>query len=298
MKHVFLFLFILFFVCTSCSDNSETEKKSDLDKYDLKGNVKSFRQLPYYAIMNMGYVLKSKPGTDVFLWTDYGLSVVFDKKGRTLEKTSYKKDNTIGCTTYYKYDADSLIITSIAKDFIGKCFVQKYNRNKDLIEEYELDGDNRSNQKNYIYSLDDRGNKIEKIILDSDVRVVSRFLYKYNENNLLIEECSFLNNMIIKTTYDYNNKNQLTQECKFGEFITYKYDNSGLLISKKSLPGPFEEFVYNETHKLIKSKISNSTSIGNVRKEYEYDIYENWIKCVVYIDSKITSLMEREIVYF
>lgn len=287
MKNVTLLLLIT--ILTSCISNqknnkigSEINADNDLGKLNLKGNVKSIKQISYKAFDIFGELQKGEVnnvGNSCFYLT-------FNENGNEIEKIYYNSDGTVDDKWITKYDEEGNEIENNNFTSDGSLLfklIHKFDNKGNRIESntYNSDGSINSNsthkydeKENYIesishisdgysakketYSYDDKGNVIEKNGYEADGSIRFKFLFHYDDKGNKIED-SYI-------TSDYTTNS------------TFKFDNKGNVIEELE-------------------SINKSESIKN-KYTYEYDEKDNWIKKVVYKNLTPTVMLERDIVYY
>ena len=92
-------LFSIFLIGISTSQNT---KKNDLEKMNLYGNVKTFTETRYDAIMKFGEAIKEAQ--------TYRFYYSFNNKGNKIELNTFNSDGSLDTKVIYKYDdKDNLI---------------------------------------------------------------------------------------------------------------------------------------------------------------------------------------------
>jgi len=259
-----LFLILFFVGCKS----EKTE--NDLTKANLKGKVKSVKEISYYTKDKFGEAIKDEKYQQIEFY--------FNEQGYITEKTernfktsgysfsSYKKEtlkynqqnnivekyiynDVLGETTSiitYQYDENENLIEEKQSDENGKLWsrsIFKYDKNNNQIEyeRYNYFSDEELSYK-YVYKYDEKGNKTEENIYNSDGELESKSIYKYDNRGNKIEENNYSSNGKLeeKFIYKYDNKGNKTEENKYnsiGELeykSIYKYDSKGNKIEAKS----------------------------------------------------------------
>jgi len=152
--------------------------------------------------------------------------------------------------------------------------------------------DNCDNQT-YIFKHDSKGNLIEKRTYSLDGSLNSKFTYKYNDNEVLVEECQYMPRWHVrtdkmdfleyKTKYEYDENRNLTKKNKYDlfgslEFIqTIKHDSRGNIIedcnfNKNGDPITKTIYGYDKYNNLISEDFYIKDSIcGTEEFKYEYD---------------------------
>ncbi|MDC0339067.1 hypothetical protein OAN33_05975 [Flavobacteriales bacterium] len=277
-------VFILIGLFSSCDSSKNID--NDLAELDLKGKVKSIREIPYNVIEKFGKV--EKVSVDEF--GDNNL-IKFNNLGKGTEFIEYYEDGSLSSKYTYKYDD-----------------------NGNQIEENYYNSDGVLSSKD-TYKYDVNGNHNEGESYNSDGGLISKYLYKHDEDGNIIEEIDFDSNGILeyKTIFKYDDKGNPIEENNYksdGSLVsknTYKYDDKGNQI---------EENVFNSDGSLYYKSTSKYHSNGDKIEmdtesyrdeiterytftyEYTYDSEGNWIKQIGLVDGKPEILIERDIEYY
>lgn len=135
--------------------------KRDIEDYNIKGSVKSLKEITYDAIDQLGTIVKGKLSTKDFVGCaknyKHNYFVLFDIKGNKLQYDEYSNPIRPWCTTKYIYTNKRLEM-EIEKMYLsdGNIDVKilyKYDKEGNKIEECAYRTGNRH---------DDEGNKIEE----------------------------------------------------------------------------------------------------------------------------------------
>ena len=216
---------LIAFIQFGCSSN----EKNNLQEMNLKGNIKSVKEIYYDGNEKFGEYVKED-------WK-YTIEYFFNESGNITERNSYyAPKNSIRDKTKYIY-----------------------NNNNQIIEEYKYDskGNLESTEK---YKYDKTGNKIEKVTIeDNKITITEKYIYdnkakliesysvlpdgsksiyaekfNYNSEGLLLEKFeeiyNELDNSINKTINKYNKEGQLIEISNQNSnsiAIKYVYDNNG-----------------------------------------------------------------------
>lgn len=229
-----------------------TRKKTDWEKDELKGRVKSVHTFYYEKsdekTLAINPLTLSKNDTTKHFISDY------DVNGNI---TSYKT-NTDLVLLVSNYDSTANVIISAKYNFNDKLVYEDTtmldnngNRIEQITKGYEpspynfrasynvdakgneLEMDAYSNQKflyKWVYKYDEKGNRIEDVqfyLLDS---FLQKLVYQYDENRNMTEMALFKDSLIERTTFKYNKQGSIIEEAKYGpddkliETRSYKYD--------------------------------------------------------------------------
>ena len=271
---------LLLFVSFASICVAQTNKKTDLSKDDIKGNVKYIEESTYNQNENI-------------------------KVDRVYRLKKYNKDGNIE----YELTKGSEIFPGFSKEL--RKFAYKYDKKGKKILCDRTEGDSDGIDK-YVY--DEKGNKIEYNSYGKKDTLVCTRKYKYDGNGNLIDfrlyfGDSFNNGRI----YEYDKKGILIKETSIGimpdgHYFQYKYDEKGNKI---------ESYFYNSEDSLKNRTTYKYDEFGNVVMEnnfkgfdspesktaynYKYDINSNWTRQEYKwfgIDKKEVKLIERKIVYY
>ena len=146
-----------------CSD----DKKNDLTRNNLNGNVKSTYQVHFEAVEKFGKITKgSKIKTDeLTIW----LNEVFkeyDDNGNTIEFNRYNSDGELEYKYTFEYDYKG---NMIEMNWLRGTLTYEYDDKGNINEEnyYNSDGE-LEDKKTYEYKFDDKENWIQQIIFEDD----------------------------------------------------------------------------------------------------------------------------------
>jgi len=283
--------FFLLFVVLILSSSSVNKQKSDLDKENLKGNVKSLRQVSFYAVEKFGAITKGKRGGESLIESN-DFHNKYNEKGFLIERNSYL-DGTLYLIEIYTYDD-----------------------NDNNIEVFQSTSEGENGK--VIYNYDDKGNLIEEnsYYPDDSLKASYKYTNKYDNNDNLIEQNTYLSNGSLSWreiyTYDKNGKlienNKYQSNGSFDNKDTFKYDNNGYLIEiTRYLPDSSlyykDRYIYDEKGNPIERNYDRpsdgkfTTSFKDTY-QYDYDEKNNWIKKVHFKDKIPKHIIEREIKYY
>lgn len=239
----------LLFICIANIVFSQVKPNNDLWKMNLKGKVKSVREIQYIESQN-GYVLQnpSKFTTTKTTFNKMGdvikVKINFEngKKYKTKIKNSYYKrsqDENANKTktitksnlgdkviNHYRYDSKSRLL--LAYNNTNKGRVPVLHDSKDYYE-YELKENNYTKKisnrmgvllsKEY-FTCDEKGNILKKEFYNKDGFKENIETFKYDENNNVIERnySAITGNVGDKPTY-------LDEKIKTYKYILDKHNN-------------------------------------------------------------------------
>lgn len=216
-------VYLLCFVSMSFLLFSQSYKEEDSglvgeinEQTIFKGKIKEVYQHEFNAEFKFGKIIK----TD----TSFSGKFVFNKSGKILEQSVFNLDTF---KIVRKYDEkDSLLEKFIFRnDDTYEGVTYKYNSNGNPIERVYFKNSKTPTSK-IILKYDMFNNHTETLYygFDNDER---KDVYKYNDQNKIIEEILFLSNKISgKVTYSYNLDGNISE--------IFNYDSDGKLWSKRT----------------------------------------------------------------
>mgnify|MGYP007006686315 CR=1 FL=1 len=306
--------FVLLFIVLILSFSSENKQQNDLERANLKGKVKTLRQISYHTIDKFGEITKGAiDGPGILAPDEYYNK--YNVKGFIIERVER-----------YFGDGDSLILEQI----------YKYDDKGNEIEINQSAPNGERGKETFKY--DDKGNPIELNTyypIDS-LEMSYRYTYKYDDKDNIIEETIYTNGSLEGrlVTYKYDDKDNLTEVSVYTidgilhwENI-FKYDDKGNEIEKNSFKNgslswkeiskyddngnKIESSNFNQNdvnHKFIykyddKDNLIEKTYLsdgGYSSKEiykYDYDEKNNWIKRIDFGGNTPKYIIERIIEYY
>jgi RHS repeat-associated protein len=213
----------------------------------------------------------------------------YDQNSRLLISTT----NALNQTTRFKYDQDGNIIEVTYPNGLTK--EMKYDERRNLLEERYVLKDGSTRVTKYTYG--EHNELLSKTLPNGD-----RYTYSYNDNYQLISSTTPSG---YKTTYEYQRGRVTKVTYPKGNYIVYRYDKAGRLISKTAYPlNATTTYVYDDADRVISitdpmgnieyytydmrgNKTSKTDAKGNVTY-YRYDGNGNLIK-VIYPDKSETT---------
>ena len=290
---------------------ASAQVKSDLQKDNLKGNIKSLTQpCDGYSHSRKGSSLTKE-------------IILYNNKGFKTEWSDYHADGSIDNKRIYKYDEKGNITEYYIVRADGSITDKRnylYDSKGNLIQENyseKPDTSDYSSHKN-IYKYDDKGNQIEFVRHHKSKYFADlKFSYKYDDKGNQIEENEYIMDddgyQRATRTSTYNDKNKLIKYINsyFGTSDApelsksetyYKYDTKGNLIEEYELYRG--HLFYRLTYKYddkdnciedIKTDADGISIIWKTTCKYDYDKTGNWIKKTNLSDNSIT---ERVIEYY
>lgn len=231
MKNITI-LILMIINCTSCQSNNVIVEKSDLEKENLKGRIKTIKiyQGPLlmiyseynkdgYIQKNISYNFQGQVGIDIeYFYSDkYLIEKMTKYDDSTFYKIHYKRNNVgqveeeditstnskIDSRTFYEYDSSNRIskMAYISKNAISYCYTYEYGDRfkKEIHCKLGLI---------YLYEYTN-GLVSKRTEYESNGEVLKEKLYEYNQNRDIILEIELMNNKEtdrIQYEYNYDNK--------------------------------------------------------------------------------------------
>lgn len=155
----------------------------------------------------------------------------FDKNKLIIEWGYLNSDRTVNYIETARYDESGNRLEYVARDYRE---VFEYNNSNQPVVRRFYDKDHSLKFVQF-FEYDGSGNKILEKSIEKDKEFSHK--YKYNSNNLVIEEINGVLNY--KTIYKYDIDNKLSNEVthdQFGNVISncfYEYDENGELIGER-----------------------------------------------------------------
>jgi len=290
--------------------------KTDLQKENLKGNVKSFTVTTYeaeqkngtaqkgavkslivYKFNDQGYKTEiidlAKAQQNIYKYDDKGNLVLEDKislakKYKLVEDFEEDKKNAINVGTRYMQT------------------IYRYNEKSQLIEWNESDKDGMVVRKHY-FSYDDKGNMLsESNYYGKDLGEKAIFKYDLKGNRIQMVKIEYLPNgnegsrITYNYTYDDKGREILSEYYNLGKPIksSSKYDGKGQLTSLiiSSQNGNINQkytYKYDEKGNII----VDIDGTGTGYYTYKYDNVGNWISKTMALNKRPYEFSERVIKY-
>ncbi|NQU32835.1 MAG: hypothetical protein HQ521_06335 [Bacteroidetes bacterium] len=204
---------------------------------------------------------------------------------------------------------------------------------EECLENLECDG------RDITYKYNNNGKLIEECIYRVNGRFVSKSRYHYDKNGFINtkSDYNFRDVLEFETIYECNDNGNIIKEIflpfeKAGRYITYKYNNNGILVKKNDFGyrsklifctiykyddngnmienyriDHFERLIskstysYNEYGKIIEKcihTINGKFVSKDTYKFVEFDGMGNWLNRIMYVDDEPISLTKRVINYY
>lgn len=283
---------LLLFTFLSCQNNDKTicQKKSDLEKAGLKGEIEQVRQDNFKAIEKFGEIVKGeKWGFD-----DDNFYVKYNETGNQIEKNTYNQDGSLFSKFTFVYDKNGNLIEENRFNSDGTLnYKKKY---KYFGENKMRDGNIYSSDGNLFSSdtteLDEKGNELKYHGYDKNKNIVSLFTNTYDVNANLITKDFVDRRTHINEVYKYDAKGNVLEENTFfhSSDMTMPVDTSRNARTIK-----YDE--YNNKIEIVHSVLSSSSAPVKETFKYIYDDKKNWIQKISYKDNKPISVALRQIKY-
>jgi hypothetical protein len=278
-----LLLTVTFFVSCKSEENPSDLIESnneflnkDLQKNSLNGKVKSVKQ--YSVDQN------EKRGT--FFWYKE-----FNKKGILIKS----EENVDSSKLVIRCDSNGIPISGI------QYFNSSFNDIKERVYKYKYEYNGQGLLKKESYKS------------EQSKSIDYNLYYKYNENGFETSERTFSKGVLItldSTVYD--KKNRIIKELHLRPDTIQPYYQTVTIYSgniKKETTTdhkmPCSSYGPEYTIKELDSygnpitviSVRGDDTLYNLKCEYEFDKYNNWIKCISYDKDSISSTGRRDITY-
>jgi hypothetical protein len=227
------------------------DKFTDLEKYRLKGSVKSLMEIKYSLAEAGNTALKNQ-----IMFQKYTL---FDINGYETESTLYKKSDELLTSRYI------------------------FGNNDKPVEmlEYHADGTLNLTIK---FKYDEKGYKSEAIYNWADNRIIGEICEKTDYYFDIVQNEVFTR-VIYKNDYRgfCEEENYLKPDSSLSFKIVAKYDFRGNKVESAYFHGNdrlswMTKYTYDRYDNLIESRVFKSNYIAVVSKfKYQFDSYGNWI---------------------
>lgn len=201
-----------------------TDKKNDLQKFNLQGNVKSITEVE--DDIKKDSVIHTSEA-----YPQYITLLKFNEKGNLTKMSFYHSKNILASETLYKYNDKGYLIEEEHHNYdfffpVSSKHIPKYDDKGNLIEKDNYDSDGKLTSKTK-YKYDGKGNEIERNIYKPDGSLDSKWTFKYDNKGNTIEENVYNSNGSLnsKITYRYNDKNIIEEAYNGRNKETYKYEH-------------------------------------------------------------------------
>lgn len=321
MAHIFkpilLSLLLLSSICFG-------QKKTDWQKSNLKGRVKSITTTVYDATEKFGEPVKDgiKEKSEIvtiqydtkgkIITPSKGGNVVYkyDIKGNVTEETSYGSDNsTIISKSVFKYDANSNVIEEINYDAQGDVTEKKvntYDANGNLIVNKKsgtiFNGTRNQGQALVTkYKYDTYGRPTKVSVGIGDDGELGSENYKYDTKGEVIEKIGeTFNGVNLKKTYKYTydaNGNWITKvSFASSAYMNMKAESKADEITERLIEYHKDPAQLEKEYKALITKADSNFASKNYREAIDYYKQSLEIKNEQTIKNKISNAQKLEIV--
>ncbi len=235
MKNILLIL-IGFFFFLSCTNNrnstNASRENTDWEKFKLKGEVKSFREVKFLAVDNFSIISGGERIKHI-----YNKEVLFNLDGNKIEKNDYIPDGTLANRTVYLYKQDQLVEYN-NYDSQGMLFGTGKFETDDKGRVLRLNYKTNDGRYNWSesYQYDNHGNLAEVKRFKTEEVIDTKELYTFDDNgNIKESEFHRDDKLVSKNGYNYDDDGNFNG-LNFGDsaVYTYKYnyDAKGNWIKK------------------------------------------------------------------
>jgi len=268
-------------ILASCS---KSNLKTDWEKNDLKGQVKSIKEYSYFAIVENGNITKGDRGRSGASESDVDKILTFNADGNLIDEKDYTSTDSLISHIKYEYQKNKKTgetwFNAQNKPYLTVKYDYGFGGSLKDMERFDSDG---NLTEKHTYKFDRKGNKVSETWLDADGNEDSSWDFTYDKNGNLVEE-TWINS---EGAPNYNR--------------TLFYDNNGNISSQNWYLafGPSSEWIYNydNSNRLVET-IAKLSDGSQLIQKYELDKNGNWIKAVQYNNNLPTYVIEREIEYF
>lgn len=293
-----IFLLIITSLFVSCKE----DKKYDLNKFDLNGNVETVSYIYKETSEKFGKIIEGKIIVDSLItltfnnkgqltdstWNNHKCSKKIEYEKDLRKKETYFSNKSVISYKEFLYTTDRKISEKTNYDKSKKIVrkkIYKYNKNSCTVKWYNANGDLVASET-FNYDSDD--NLIEIIIPNR------KTTFKYSDD--FVSEKVVIENKLIER--DCNDMYDYSSKIKYAQTITIKsnYDKNGN-ISK------YNYELFNDIESISKSGSCDSYgwSDGSTTIiEFSYagfDKFKNWTKQIVKSEYGIDHLIKRKITY-
>jgi len=228
---VFILLSALFFLSCGSSENND-RSNSDWRRFNLKGDVKSFREIKFLAVDNFSIILNGEKIKHI-----YNQEVLFNLDGNKIEKNDYIPDGTLTNRTVYLYKKHQLVEYN-NYDSQGILFgTGKFQTDEDgspIRLDYKTTDGRYNWSESYEYDNNRNLTAVKRFKTESVIDTEGK--YTFDENgNVISSEFHRDNKLISKNTYMCDESNNFQKLCIGDSVIyTFKYnfDEKGNWIKK------------------------------------------------------------------
>ncbi len=262
MKLLNNILILFIFVFVGCSSLNKIQyQKTDLQKLNLKGKLKSFEYFTYSPIVNENIGVKKNKRVEGVL---KNYKVIFNEQGNKLRVNEYSLDGKVRYITKHKY-----------------------NQKGQKIEEIGFDSEGILEKRTFKY---DEKNRLNKVFFYNPKELEMKCVYEYDLKNKQLKYSFYdldnKENFIFEYIEKYDKKQNVI------EIVEYNVNHK---LKLKTL------FEYNKNQDKILAKRYNSYKELKNTFSYKYEKYDakgNWVKQVVCKNDVPIEIVERKFEYF
>lgn len=295
----FSLLLSLALMCMLCSCNKEPSEGilNDINRYNLKGKVKS--------ITEINYTLTGK----------YLTRILFNEEGFITEQSSYNPDGSLIRKWVNSYDNDNLKLSRhcyVGKDSLSYILRYYYNRQGKLIWT-KLYDPNEYLVSQYSTEYDDSLNVIRETFLGEDASYQHLVVHTYNDQNKVKEEIYIdsVRNRTWKQIYQYNDRSQvkeiilkspddsLIKTTRYTYLTNNKVDKAYHYNAKMELES-VTDYAYDKMENIIEILEHSHDNATHQDKtyQYSYDKQGNWTFLSESVNHQPGNVITRKIEYY
>ena len=294
---------------TGCGETQDTTakaaKESDLERYNLSGQVKTLTKKVYRAYDKLGTPTKNELTIhNIFNYNDKGMDseiIIIDTTDKIVQRITTQYDSLNRVTEKTRVDNQDTRKQINLYDSLNHLSEIRYYNGTDELKYrhiFEVNENGTPVKANYsrtetdpgviryAYKYDDKNNEIEKITYEDNGAVMHRMEYQYDDQGRRIGEIR------------YNSDGEQTNK------ETYKFDENGnrIAFAKFTVKGLNfrSESKFNEHNHVIMVEYFDhrNNNTGTYQYEYKYDDNNNWIENIQYQNYVPNEIIEREIIYY
>lgn len=296
MKTLFTCLFLLTTICNAQNSTMKKTNITDLEKLNLKGNVKSVNEFSQVLHVDDAPSIENVKtfNTNGFLTNE---TIYYRGKARSTEEYTYldgklkTKVETLltssGYTTTYRYDykENEIVVKVFEDDELAESSIKKIDKNNNVI--YTKDSNllfNTYCEKTYKYDKNDNLLLVTEDCYNEDGKNYSNTI-KYEYKDALLVKMQHSNtitndNVGFTEQYYYNNLNECTEikvfiDNKLDSKQTKVYDN-GLLTEHHFYENDdeikFIKYEYDQKENITKKTVNEVSSNGTVTTIFTFKI--------------------------
>ena len=240
---VFLTLFVFLLFCLAATAQNKTNR----EQAQLEGKVKTLEAYRIVFSWKDGKIEQSKR----IRWFIH----TFNPEGDFTERTTFDHLGNILERIVYNFD--------------------KEGRKIGYDEYHTIKGQLITVPRKHIYALDDRGNRIEYKVFESDGNPAGRFTYKYDSKGNKIEDGYYYYTGIFggRTLYTYDEKGNQTSQISYGQGeavnwkIILKYDSLGQMVEQLQYSGETLKYKivnkYDDKRRVVETETIEFNATGN-----------------------------------